>query len=293
MPLKAYSILKGRPIGIRFATAQNAHYQVHVVDDLHDYRIAINVQSGDGSEVAYAVVPRFEHPMLEQPKALPPGMHDLDSRPGGAALDYIRGNLLQPTDMAPLPLQAPGPDNDLNEKLDHYVQRAMADDQAVLYAFGEPWGPEPTRKDKFFGFLPGRGIHDIHMNQGNPPPPAGKQQWFNDNGPWQDGGLVFEFPRQGEWVAVFLKFQSQAWHTDDRTGHPLDLVGGGPPTPTRPTPRIEPGHVPTEELPDGLVRIVGALVNAVTSPERETVTLLNTSDREIDLKAGSWPTSAR
>ena len=97
----------------------------------------------------------------------------------------------------PLPLSASGPDNDLNEKLDAYVQRAMSDELAMVYAFGEPWGPEPQRRDQYFGFLPGRGIHDIH-NQGNPP-----VLFANDNGPWQDGGLIFEFPNDGQWVAVF------------------------------------------------------------------------------------------
>jgi hypothetical protein len=40
---------------------------------------------------------------------------------------------------------------------------------------------------------------------------------------------------------------------------------------------------PTEDLPDGLVRIVAALVNSVQSPENESVTLLNPSDRTIAL----------
>jgi hypothetical protein len=121
------------------------------------------------------------------------------------------------------------------------------------------------------------------MNQGNPAPPQGQKQWYNDNGPWQDGGLIFEFPRQKEWVAAFMKFQSQSWHTDDATGHPLDLAGGGPPSNGPSDNRIPPDHIPTEDRPDGLVRIVAALVNDVNSPERETVTLLNTSDRDIDL----------
>src|SRR3954462_9450194 len=56
---------------------------------------------------------------------------------------------------------------------------------------------EPSTQDDYFGFLPGRGIHDIHMNQGNPP-----GQFAKDNGPWQDGGLLFEFPNEAQWVAI-------------------------------------------------------------------------------------------
>ncbi len=65
-----------------------------------------------------------------------------------------------------MPHDLPEPDNDLNEKLDQSVQRAMADEKAWVYAFGERWGPE-SRADKYFGFIPGNGIHDVHMNQGN------------------------------------------------------------------------------------------------------------------------------
>lgn len=159
--------------------------------------------------------------------------------------------------MTPLPHDIPGPDNDLNEKLDHYFQRAMADEEAFIYAFGEPWGPE-SAKDKYFGFSPGQGIHDIHMNQGN------HASFAEQDGVWQDGGLLLHFPSNGQWVGMFLKFQSQAWHTDDRTGHALE---------TEPTP------VPH----DGVVRIIAALVNDTRTPEQETITLLNTSPQTVSL----------
>ena len=67
----------------------------------------------------------------------------------------------------------------------------------------------------------------------------------------------------------------------DATGKPLgeDVLGAGPPASN-----AIPHHaVPTQAQPDGLVRIVAALVNDTASPEHETVTLLNTSDRAIDL----------
>jgi uncharacterized protein YukJ len=54
---------------------------------------------------------------------------------------------------------------------------------------------------------PGRGIHDSYMNQGNPAPPAGRAQWFADNGPWKDWGSCSSSHAR---VAVFLKLQSQA-----------------------------------------------------------------------------------
>jgi uncharacterized protein YukJ len=273
MPLQHYGVIKGSAIDRRFASGANPHYQIHVVDETTDYRIAVNVQSQDGSEVEYVVVPHFEHPLLDRIHGLPLGFHKLKSEPNGMALDFIRGNLVQRAAFVPLPLSAPGPDNDLNERLDQYVQRAMADESARLYAFGERWGRENTKKDKIFGFLPGNGVHDIHMNQGNDPRHEG------DDGVWQDGGLLFEFPGSGQWAAIFLRFQSQAWHTDETTGHATSTPTSGPPSDSA----NNGGGLPTTDQPDGVVRIVAALVNDTKTPERETVTLLNTAPTKVNL----------
>jgi uncharacterized protein YukJ len=277
MPLEKYGVFKGAAVDRRLGSGANPHYQIRLVDNNEDYRIAVNVQSQDQSEVQYVVDSHFSHPLLEVLHELPLGFKHLKSEPNGAALDLIRGNLVDPKKFVPLPISAPGPDNDLNEKLDQYVQRAMADEDALLYAFGERWGPESV-KDKIFGFSPGNGVHDIHMNQGNDP------KHKNDDGIWQDGGLIFQFPKTNQWVAIFLRFQSQAWHTHDKTGHALP---GGPPSPGLPPEKPAPiGELPTTDQPDGMIRIVAALVNDKKTPERETVTLLNTSPQSV--KLGGW-----
>jgi uncharacterized protein YukJ len=143
MPLKSYGILKGKPIDRRLGSGQNSHYQIHVIDADADYRIAVNVMSKLApSELEYLIESRFQHPFLEPLGELPSGWHPLERRPGGPALDFIRTNLFDPRRLAPLPFNIPGQDNDLNEKLDHYIQRALADERAIIYAFGERWGPE-------------------------------------------------------------------------------------------------------------------------------------------------------
>jgi uncharacterized protein YukJ len=255
MPLKEYGVLRGSVIDHRLASGANAHFQLHVVDDASHYRIAVNVESQmRPSELEYLIDSNFQHEILDAVAALPAGWNALDEhKPGGAALDFIRGNLFNRDDMRRLPFDVPGPDNDLNEKLAHYVRRAMADEQAAVYAFGQRWGPE-QQTDKIFGFRPGNGVHDIHMNQGN------VGEFVRDDGVYQDGALLLHFPAQQQWVAIFLKFQSQTWHTDDTTGHQI-----------------------TDGEPDGTVRIIAALVNAVESPEAEFVTLLNTTPHAIDL----------
>ena len=276
MPLKNYGILKGKAIAVRPGTGQNPHYQVYIVDDATDYRIAINVQSKlSPSELEYLIDDRFTHPITALLNEVPLGFTKIASKPGTTALDYIRGNLFDRTKMRPLPFNVPGLDNDLNEKIDSVMQRAVADEEATVYAFGERWGPEKNKKDKYFGFLPGNGIHDIHMNQSN------VGNFVGDDGVWQDGGVMVHFPTQNQWVAVFLKFQSQGWHTDDKTGHRIGAPEPGVPPVPIPT---QPPPLPTSDDPQGLVRIVGALVNSVKSPEVEVVTLLNTSPRDINLQ---------
>ena len=113
------------------------------------------------------------------------------------------------------PFQLSGPKNDLRDFIEPIVQEGIADTDVHFYAFGEAWGPENNKPDEYFHFEPGNGIHDIHMNQGNG---AGYRK---DNGVFQDGGLVFEYPN-GKRQAFFFAFQSQTFATDDKTGNALD-----------------------------------------------------------------------
>jgi uncharacterized protein YukJ len=265
MPIASYGVLAGRPVERRTEAADldSPHYQIHLVDDSGGhYRAAVNVKSAQQPpDLLHLAVDDFRHPVTATLPGLPSGWTPLASRPGSGALDLIRANLLDPAALRPVPAGAPGADNDLADLLDHHVLRAIADPAAVLYLFGQRWGPEPTTPDKVFGFTPGNGVHDVHMNQGN------SGGFARDNGVWQDGGLLLHFPAEDRWVAIFLAFQSQAWHTDDRTGNPLPTAPG------------TPGDSGSE-----LVRIVAALVNPVgPAPEAETVTLLNASPQDVDL----------
>ena len=267
MPLARYGVLAGRVVDRRAEGGTDTpHYQVHVRGAGAEFRVAVNVLSQQHpSELLYLADEAFGHPVTQGLADLADGFTLLPSQAGGLALDYIRANLFDRTMMRPVPATAPGPDNDLADKLDHFVERAAADSAARIYAFGQRWGPEATTRDKVFGFLPGNGVHDIHMNQGN------SQRFRHDDGVWQDGGLLLHYPTQDQWVAIFLAFQSQAWHTDDQTGHAI------------PTPQPgEPG------APDHTVRIVAALVNPTgPAPEAETVTLLNASPQDIELTGWS------
>ena len=106
------------------------------------------------SELLYVAVEDFRHPMLEEAAALPDGVTSLQRVAGGLALDFIRGNLFDRSLLRPIPATAPGPDNDLADKLDHYANRAAADPAARVYAFGERWGPDAALPRQGVRLLP-------------------------------------------------------------------------------------------------------------------------------------------
>lgn len=117
--------------------------------------------------------------------------------------------------MVRVPPDKPGANNDLKNTLEDAVAKAVDQEGSVIYAFGSKWGPEEQTPDQYFKFLPGNGIHDIHMNQGN------SGMYAKDNGIYHDGGLIFSYP-DSAWQGYFFAFQSQTFQTDDNTGYPRD-----------------------------------------------------------------------
>ena len=144
MPLKNYGVLKGKAIDRKLGSGKNPHYQVLINTSSEKHRIAINVKSKlSPSELLYFVDDNFDHPITQDLVKLDYGFNHLDRKPGGLALDYVRGNLFDTTQMKPLPHDVPGPDNDLNELIELYVGRSQSSEEAVIYAF---WGKVGTRK---------------------------------------------------------------------------------------------------------------------------------------------------
>ncbi len=78
MPLKNYGVLKGWAIDRKLGAGSSPHYQVLVMDDTTDYRIAINVKSKKHpSELLYIVEEDLQHPILDLIGDLPPGFAPL------------------------------------------------------------------------------------------------------------------------------------------------------------------------------------------------------------------------
>ena len=279
MSLENYGILKGKPKDCKRGKGRSAHYQILVDDGKNEHRIAVNINSKVApSELLYFADDNFSHPIIEKLGSLEMGYKSLDRSSRDLRLDYVRGGLFDTSKMVPLECDVPGPSNDLNELIQKYVEKAASMDNGMLYAFGERWGPESFLPDSFFGFRPGSGIHDIHMNQGN------SEKWQDDDAPCQDGGLLIHLPEENRWVAIFLAFQSQCFNTDDTTGHCLPDVPQKVPETSSQTCEVEE----PESTEAGSVLIVGALVNPEgVDSGKESVTLFNASPKTVDLAGWS------
>ena len=222
MPIAHYSVLSGQPTSGKVVTGSSTHYQITMQAGGGPFTVAVNIQSVDGSEVLYAIEENFTPPNLSALEVLPSGMTALASAPGGLALDFVRDQIhgapmISRAQMTLLPQFRP---RGLSEE-DRMLSRArasalqnavvtllnmtIADKDGVLYAFGSAYA-DRGKVD---------GIHDIHMNQGNPVDNHG-----SDNGIWQDGAIFIHLPSKNTWTAIFIAFQTESWSTDN-TGNPI------------------------------------------------------------------------
>jgi uncharacterized protein YukJ len=278
--MKNYGVLKGTAVAYKRDNDADPHSELLLSVDGVSYRVAINVRSSRGPIrkrlIEYLILQDLNHPIVDRARALPQGWNELTQGSNNSpAIDYIRGNLFRATDMRPIVHTKPGPDNDLFERVEDLLQRAIDDPDAVVYAFGERWGPETTRKDEYFFFKPGNGVHLIHMNQGG----AG-----DSGGRFRDGALLVDFTSSGLTTALFLKFQNQVWHTSGPRALPIPGAPAVAEVPIPETGEIPAWNVLAPDSPYRLARIVAAMVNPRGADRgAESVTILNTSDQVLDL----------
>ena len=216
---RRYSLFTGRVVDRQPETwGKSPHFHILLEGGGQRFRVAVNTRSGAShgreSDLLYFADDDFRHDITRRLLELEDGDLMIESRPGGLALDYQRGGMFDRRHMRRIRSNRPGPRNDLVDELDLYVERSRTDPTNRLHAFGTRWGPELGTPDHVFGFTPGNGIHDVHMNQGN------RDEHWHDNGIWSDGGLIFHQSGLGHWSAIFLAFQTQSWHTDDH-GKPI------------------------------------------------------------------------
>ena len=189
---------------------QGRWYHVNLTIDVDGstYRAAVDV---DSKKSAVGVRWKLVQATADEIGPLPfrrPGEHLLASIRGSGALDHIRHPMAAWLRIRwrrwwwirlPLPVLQPWHTGS-NLEASSALESILTVGETVM-VWGEP-------------FTVGRGIHNVHQNQGDPP----DSQWWEENGIWQDGGVASVGPN-GEYQLFMPKFSTQADRTDDH-GHP-------------------------------------------------------------------------
>jgi uncharacterized protein YukJ len=281
-----YGVLRGQldrwkredpPPGSR----KSPHLQVRVLDGQgKPWRIPVNVRSGDPAKslvIFHRADPLLSHPILDNLVSIPLGLTDLNHKPRSAsnALDYSRAPLFDWTTGIALPPTGPGADDDLQDVVSRQLNDLKANG-GDLIAFGSHFhdpAPKPGI-DTEFGTKD--GMHDIHMNQGN-----ARGEHDEDNGVFNDGGLILRFPDHV--TGLFFRFKTQFLPTDE---HGDRIPGVSVAIPPSATPVVVP-PVPTPDVPNPVfppVYLERALVNPVgDDPGQEIVVIGNTTLDAVDL----------
>ncbi|KAL2862394.1 uncharacterized protein BJX67DRAFT_366384 [Aspergillus lucknowensis] len=275
MPVENYGVWKAHPVHYTIERHEDDPKSPHLSLYFHDlesgqpkydtsftrrekdikglYRAAINIKSGDplDSRLAYWVNHGIDqNPLVDGLATSDFGFRALtDKRKSNErGLDYIRDSLFNTHSGRLLPHDVAGQYNDIIDVLEPHIRQAI-EENADVYLFGSQ-------------FSDGKGMHNIHMNQGN------IRKYRDDDGVFHDGGLIIHFTHSGKWLGVFLGFASQAVHTDDRTGHAITGVTWSD--------FLRP------DIMEESVVIQEAYVNPA-SPKSKSVTLSNKTDRTVEL----------
>lgn len=184
------------------------HYQLTIdTEGSGKFIVPINVRSKDKDhpDLLYYRDEDYNAKAITKLPHLETGFHEINYHTGekaDIAVDFIRSGLFDPKKMKIVRSSQTGHHNDLSNFIKEYIEKAEGNPDAIIYAFGEYFD------DK------GRGVHNVHMNQGN------TKFSPQENDIFHDGCLLIHFRDENKWIAYFLAFQTQSWCTDDH-GRPL------------------------------------------------------------------------
>jgi uncharacterized protein YukJ len=237
MANNVYVAFKGTvKLGVPFLDGYQGdpHYVISSEDPSgNEFRIVTNVKSDSslagaaGYNVLYVSDPNFQHPMTADLDTLAPGV----ATSNFPKLDYVHDKrLVDLGAMRPIPLDTKDEKSDINALLNDMLTLDMSAD-GIDYVYPTPtysdnrlgWKPTKDVTVYAFGFLfepKHDGLHETHMNQGNPKPAKGShvKDHSNENGVFQDGAVIVEV--DGKFQALFVAFQTQLVPTDNR-GWPI------------------------------------------------------------------------
>src|SRR3954447_15052834 len=93
--IRRYSVFSGRVVDRRpESRGMSPHYHILLEGNGQRFRVAVNTRSGTShsrkSDLLYFADDDFRHDVTRRLAAIDLGDHDIESRPGGLALDYQR-----------------------------------------------------------------------------------------------------------------------------------------------------------------------------------------------------------
>lgn len=185
------------------------HYTIIVqTSDMDSYSAVINCQSNSNKKVQLLsyVDENFKNGIISNIINLDCKFHEIDYHNNinsNIAIDYIRGNFFDPFKMRALPYDIAG-ENDLKGIIDKNIKKAVDNENISIYIFGT-----------YFNGHNGKGIHNVHMNQGN------RDKHYKENDVYHDGCFFIHLVEENRWIAYFMAFQNQSWKTNE-SGNPMD-----------------------------------------------------------------------
>lgn len=176
------------------------------------WRCAVDV-NGTTAPVQFKIIYDLDPAAFTTIANLPDGYHDLPKTSASGALDYIRSTVLRPAPrlgnglagcvlwLLQLLIDALAArqwttvtGTEANDALQPLVTNSQR-----IFVFGEPFHNADGEN----------GMHNIHMNQGDPPGPH-----QHDDAIWQDGATVV-LSNDGRLIAFLNKFTTQSLNTND------------------------------------------------------------------------------
>ncbi|QTL97386.1 DUF2278 family protein [Iocasia frigidifontis] len=205
-----YGVLIGRVEEIKADPARDKtpHYKINIwIRDDEIYKVLINCQSINDKtpQLLYYMGEVCQAEITGILQNMEYGFHEIDYANNinpKIAVDYIRSGLFDPHKMKVIPYDISGK-YDLRGLIEKDMKKALNNDGINIYVFGIHYNNDD------------KGIHNIHMNQGN------IEFYSDENRIYHDGCFFLHFTEEDKWFGYFLAFQNQSWCTDDG-GNPLE-----------------------------------------------------------------------
>jgi uncharacterized protein YukJ len=198
MPLASYGVCVGTLLHLDPSEQGKWYHGVFTLldDDGQPYECTVDLESKREDEVQYLVLDNLSADLFQPIIDLSTGYQPLQSNPTSGALDYIRSPFLNSQGVQAWTTTT-------GQKAVNVLIAQITDTEvSKLFVFGQP-------------FTEGLGLHNVHMNQGDPPLSPDGLDHQADDGIWQDGGTILQYA-DGSLHAFLSKFPSQSMSTNDQ-----------------------------------------------------------------------------